>query len=564
MITWKDLYTVISAVVPLYVTMFFAYGSVKWWKVFSPEQCAGINKFVAVFAVPLLSFEFISRINPYKLNFTFIAADVVSKAMALLVLGLWAKWSHRGSLDWVITLFSLSTLPNTLVMGIPILKAMYGDSAENLMVQTVVLQSIIWYTILLFLYEYRSAKMLHDNVPSILKERENSSLSRDAQVDADNERIHVVVRKSSSSSFSQRFNSAASSQRLQISNSLHLMPIMAMTHSDLDMAYKSVHSSRNLQCPMDSSYKITREMVSEKTPITPSEGIFSDDSLTITPHNAVQLRKMASPSATNYRPDLEDECAKEVQKFVWSCESSLLSEVITDPEQLHKEVSVYRDFSSEHKLPMGDGDFVIEKEDHKLPESISKATPALIAIKVDKSDGKDLSEPNSPHAAAVMRIILGMVGRKLLCNPNSYSSVIGMIWALISARLHVGLPPMVQGSVTILSNAGLGMAMFSLGLFMALQPRIIACGTSLALLAMLVRFLAGPAFMGIASIATGLRGTVWHLSIVQAALPQGIVPFVFAREYDLHSDILSTAVIFGMLVSLPITVAYYVVLEVHS
>lgn len=142
MITWKDLYTVISVVVPLYVTMFFAYGSVKWWKVFSPEQCAGINKFVAVFAVPLLSFEFISRINPYKLNFTFIAADVVSKAMALLVLGLWAKWSHRGSLDWVITLFSLSTLPNTLVMGIPILKAMYGDSAENLMVQTVALQSI--------------------------------------------------------------------------------------------------------------------------------------------------------------------------------------------------------------------------------------------------------------------------------------------------------------------------------------------------------------------------------------------------------------------------------------
>lgn len=26
----------------------------------------------------------------------------------------------------------------------------------------------------------------------------------------------------------------------------------------------------------------------------------------------------------------------------------------------------------------------------------------------------------------------------------------------------------------------------------------------------------------------------------QAALPQGIVPFVFAREYGLHPDILST------------------------
>lgn len=27
----------------------------------------------------------------------------------------------------------------------------------------------------------------------------------------------------------------------------------------------------------------------------------------------------------------------------------------------------------------------------------------------------------------------------------------------------------------------------------------------------------------------------------QAALPQGIVPFVFAKEYNVHADILSTA-----------------------
>ena len=28
---------------------------------------------------------------------------------------------------------------------------------------------------------------------------------------------------------------------------------------------------------------------------------------------------------------------------------------------------------------------------------------------------------------------------------------------------------------------------------------------------------------------------------VKAALPQGIVPFVFAKEYNVHPDILSTA-----------------------
>lgn len=29
-------------------------------------------------------------------------------------------------------------------------------------------------------------------------------------------------------------------------------------------------------------------------------------------------------------------------------------------------------------------------------------------------------------------------------------------------------------------------------------------------------------------------------NVVQAALPQGIVPFVFAKEYNVHPDILST------------------------
>lgn len=95
---------------------------------------------------------------------------------------------------------------------------------------------------------------------------------------------------------------------------------------------------------------------------------------------------------------------------------------------------------------------------------------------------------------------------------------------------------------------------------MALQPRLIACGKTNANFGMVLRFLIGPAVMAVASIAANLRGRILHIAIVQAALPQGIVPFVFAREYNLHPDILSTAVIFGMIVSLPITLLYYVLL----
>lgn len=43
-------------------------------------------------------------------------------------------------------------------------------------------------------------------------------------------------------------------------------------------------------------------------------------------------------------------------------------------------------------------------------------------------------------------------------------------------------------------------------------------------------------------------------------MPLGIVPFVFAKEYNVHADIMSTGVIFGILVALPVTLLYYILL----
>lgn len=50
---------------------------------------------------------------------------------------------------------------------------------------------------------------------------------------------------------------------------------------------------------------------------------------------------------------------------------------------------------------------------------------------------------------------------------------------------------------------------------MALQPKIIACGNTIATFAMGVRFLIGPAVMVGASLAVGLKGTLLHVAIVQ-------------------------------------------------
>ncbi len=91
--------------VPLYFAMLVAYGSVKWCKIFSPEQCSGINQFVAVFAVPVLSFHFISQNNPYEMDTKFIVADTLSKLLVLVLLSVWAIL-FKGGLDWLITLLS--------------------------------------------------------------------------------------------------------------------------------------------------------------------------------------------------------------------------------------------------------------------------------------------------------------------------------------------------------------------------------------------------------------------------------------------------------------------------
>ncbi|ONK78000.1 uncharacterized protein A4U43_C02F13160 [Asparagus officinalis] len=82
-------------------------------------------------------------------------------------------------------------------------------------------------------------------------------------------------------------------------------------------------------------------------------------------------------------------------------------------------------------------------------------------------------------------------------------------------RWGIQKPAILENSVTMLSNAELRMAMFSLGLFMALQPRIIACGKKHATIGTLIRFITGPAVIALASVAVGIRGKPLRVSIVQ-------------------------------------------------
>lgn len=157
MIGWGDVYNVAVTMTPLYVALALGYFSVRWWHIFTSEQCMAINRFVTFFTLPFYTFQFIANFNPFTMNFRFILADALSKVLIILGLGLWVKCSggKAGSYNWSITNFSIATLSNTLVVGVPLLRAMYGPLAQDLVIQVFVVQVIIWFTILLFILEFR-------------------------------------------------------------------------------------------------------------------------------------------------------------------------------------------------------------------------------------------------------------------------------------------------------------------------------------------------------------------------------------------------------------------------
>ncbi|CAE5963738.1 unnamed protein product [Arabidopsis arenosa] len=638
MISWHDLYTVLTAVIPLYVAMILAYGSVRWWKIFSPDQCSGINRFVAIFAVPLLSFHFISTNNPYAMNLRFIAADTLQKIIMLSLLVLWANLTRSGSLEWSITIFSLSTLPNTLVMGIPLLIAMYGEYSGSLMVQIVVLQCIIWYTLLLFLFEFRGAKMLimeqfPETAASIVSFKVESDvvsldghdfLETDAEI-GDDGKLHVTVRKSNASRRSfcgpnmtprpsnltgAEIYSLSTTPRGSNFNHSDFYSMMGFPGGRLsnfgpaDMY--SVQSSRG-PTPRPSNFEENCAMASSpRFGYYPGGGAGSypapnpEFSSTTTSTANKGVNKNLKDVTTNQQTTLptagksNSHDAKELHMFVWSSNGSPVSDRaglnvfggapdneqggrsdqgakeirMLVPDQSHNGESkalahpTSGDFGGEQQFS-----FAGKEEEGERPKDaengLNKLAPnstAALQSKTGLGGGEASQRKNMPPASVMTRLILIMVWRKLIRNPNTYSSLIGLIWALVAFRWHVAMPKIIQQSISILSDAGLGMAMFSLGLFMALQPKLIACGNSVATFAMAVRFLTGPAVMAVAAIAIGLRGDLLRVAIVQAALPQGIVPFVFAKEYNVHPAILSTGVIFGMLIALPITLVYYILL----
>nr|AFK32344.1 putative truncated auxin efflux carrier PIN5b [Zea mays] len=154
MIAWGDIYNVVSGMAPLYFALVLGYGSVRWWRLFTAAQCGAINTLVANFSMPFFTLDFLARADPYAMNYRVLAADAVSKALLAVAAG---GGAGSRSSSWAITGFSLAGFNNTLVVGVPLLFAMYGKWAQDLVVQVAVVQALVWFPLLLLGFELRRA-----------------------------------------------------------------------------------------------------------------------------------------------------------------------------------------------------------------------------------------------------------------------------------------------------------------------------------------------------------------------------------------------------------------------
>ncbi|ESW10744.1 hypothetical protein PHAVU_009G234100 [Phaseolus vulgaris] len=527
MIKGKDVYDVVAVIVPLYVALFLAYGSVRWWKIFTPEQCSGINRFVSVFAVPFLSFHFISNNNPYTMNFRFLAADSLQKVVILVALVLWNSLTKWGSINWTITLFSLSTLPNTLIMGVPLLKAMYGDFTATLMIQIVVFQSVIWYTLLLFMFEYRGAKLLilekfPDTAGAI------SSVWVDSNVDSLSDRKILETNAEAGEDGNLRVVVRSMSRSVSIASNLTGIEIHSMESSREPRLKNSNYSATDLH-PRGPKRESMLKMHEKSFPRSKSVG-----------YDLV--------SYPSLKPIGQKETNRNKVLNMFELSSSAISPT-SDPNVRHEADNRVGYYEFETMESSKGVDFASEttpsKVVHEDIEIEGLKDPVLGSHHMNENIERDSNRRQEmPRASVMIKLILTMVWRNLMRNPNTYASVSGLVWSLIFFKYFFHL-----------------FNCFLTCLFMALQPKIITCGKTQAMISMVIKFLVGPIVMLATSKAMGINGVLLKVAIVQASLPEAIVPFVFAKEYNLHANILSTAVIFGMVAALPVTIIYYVILE---
>nr|AJA79000.2 PIN-formed family protein [Klebsormidium flaccidum] len=517
-ITTGSVYRILSAVVPLYVAICAGYFSVRF-KLFTTADIAGINRFVVLIAIPVLSFRFIAGIDLYTISYRLILADTLFKLLVLVVLAVYGVARRQvADLDWLITLWMIATLSNTLIVGVPTLVAMYGPMATDLIGQVVVGQAVIWYPGLMLLYEIRASR----------KEERRRVAEGDAELEAGAE---VKAAEDEAQHGGESNQARAPESTLGNDESKSQRPAGDQPEEKFGGARcRKLARVGSDPCTCDSQRVFMEE---EKS--SPS-----------------QNHSLGNP-AEEFRIQIKGNTASDGPMQTSQDSPSSQHQPSPPIEASASKLELQHLTSFERPLHQGEP----TSPPTTQPNAVLRGQLSLVVR--NRPGGLERKASRAEQVARWKRT-LRILGWKLRKSFTVHAAILGLVYSLVAYKSGFGLPLIVRKSLDVLADTGVGLTMFSLGMFMG-STSIFPCGFWLSLMVHGLHFVIGPAIMGVISLAVGLRGDILRVAIIQAALPQAIVSFSFAKEYDAYPEVLSTSITFGTLVSFPVALAYYVALE---
>ncbi|CAM6092088.1 unnamed protein product [Calypogeia fissa] len=154
----------LCAIAPVYLSILAGVAS-SAAKFLTPECIPAFNAYLKYVGIPTLLFRRLAENSPADIDLRLLRADALTKLISFVLLLLWwrffSKLGRRESLEWVITFFMLSTLPNTVLVGDSILKPMFGELSVSQTTTVIFAQCLYWYNFVILLMEIREV-MLED------------------------------------------------------------------------------------------------------------------------------------------------------------------------------------------------------------------------------------------------------------------------------------------------------------------------------------------------------------------------------------------------------------------
>ncbi|CAM6095512.1 unnamed protein product [Calypogeia fissa] len=486
MLTGKEFWHLIEHIIPVYVTVFLGWYLYRF-KYILPVHAPGISRFVSLMGIPFYAFHLLAFNDPYQISLRLVGADILQKAVALLIGILYWAFAKNGKIDHVINFFMLATLPNTVLIGDALLDPLYGNIVDGKVVTIIFLQVVLWYNLTIALYEMRI----------VLKEMQAQSDTEDAAA--------VGI------STSHRSARAVS----------------------IGVVDKDDYGTKVAEKSGVTSYPDLSAAVLERTLSAPARVSISKvaDIFTLQQSFSGSIPKVDEGTSMEDFPASQD--AHDTRPY--------------DP------------FSLISGEPPNGRDPEVGREGHEQSMK-DKAEQHSGVVGVVDPEAQRKPQKRKMNYFRFSTVVAYKVFNRLKYVPLTFASLLGFVYSMFAYKYHWTMPYYVQTSVELTSNGAVGMAIFILGMTWAMSGKLIACGWKKMTYGMLVRFIVGPFIMIVAALVLRLKGDNYRFAVLQAVIPQGVISFVLAKEYNLDVNEFSTAVVFQLLVFIPVVIVYYLVL----